>query len=328
MQTLLQVVFQSPCLDRAQRLASLYPVFADKDTARFRCKSGHKQVFCLLGFADSFNLRNCSSQPYMLLLKLILFAVATALAACTSVPEDFAGQAALLHMQREVMPGAPFQHVLYRYPGQAGKTLHVYLDGDGVPWIAGRPADDPTPRSTLVLKLMALDKAPAVYLGRPCYHGVDSLGACSSRFWLDERYSEAVVASLAAVIKQLLAEGAYQNLALFGHSGGGVLAVLLAARLPQTVAVVTVAANLDLEAWSAYTETHALDGSLNPASLPPLPGLIRQRHYAGAKDKVAPPALMSTAAAHLGAELIVLDDYDHVCCWEQLWPQVLAALDE
>ncbi len=253
---------------------------------------------------------------------------ALALAACSSVPEDFARQAAQLHMQRDVMPGAPFQHVVFRNQNQNGNTLHVYLDGDGVPWIAGRPADDPTPRNPLVLKLMAQDKAPAVYLGRPCYHGFSSQSDCSSRFWLEARYSEAVVASLCAVIKQLLAQGAYQNVALFGHSGGGVLAVLLAARLPQTVAVVTVAANLDLVAWSAYTETHALTGSLNPASLPPLADFIRQRHYAGAKDKIAPPALMAPAAAHLGAELIILDGYGHVCCWEQVWPQVLEEVAE
>jgi pimeloyl-ACP methyl ester carboxylesterase len=264
----------------------------------------------------------------MFYFKLVLIMSVLALATCSSVPEEFARQAALLNMQRDVVTGSPFQHVVYRNQGPAGKTLHVYLDGDGLPWIAGRPADDPTPRNLLVLKLMALDKAPAVYLGRPCYHGVTSQGECSSRFWLDERYSEAVVASLCAVIKQLLAQGAYQHVALFGHSGGGVLAVLLAARLPQTVAVVTVAANLNLEAWSAYTETNALTGSLNPASLPPLAGLIQQRHYAGAKDKIAPPALMATAAAHMGAELIILDAYDHVCCWEQVWPQVLADLEK
>jgi len=250
------------------------------------------------------------------------------LAACSSVPEDFAQKAVLLDMQRDVMTGLRFQHVVYRQRGQAAKTLHIYLDGDGMPWIAGRPADDPTPRNPLVLNLMARDKAPAVYLGRPCYHGVTASGDCSSRFWLQDRYSEEVVASLAAAIQQLLDQGGYEKVALFGHSGGGALAVLLAVRLAQTVVVVTIAANLDLEAWAAYTESSDFTGSLNPAALPPLSPHIRQRHYAGAKDKVVPPILMAKAAAHLGSELLVLEDYDHVCCWEQLWPKVLDDLIE
>ena len=35
----------------------------------------------------------------------------------------------------------------------------------------------------------------------------------------------------------------------FGYSGGGALAVLLALRFPQSVAVITVAANLDIDGW-------------------------------------------------------------------------------
>lgn len=250
------------------------------------------------------------------------------LAGCTSLAEEFARKAAALNMTREVITGSRFQHAAYIKAGYKSKTLHIYLDGDGTPWIAGRPSDDPTPRKPLVLNLMALDEAPAAYVGRPCYHGVKSIGECSSRFWLKDRYSEDVVASLAAVIKQLLVQGGYEKVSLFGHSGGGTLAVLLAPRFPQTASVITVAANLDLDAWAAYTEPNDLSGSLNPASLPPLSTSVRQRHYAGGKDDAVPPALMVKAAEHLGSKLIVLDDYDHVCCWEQIWSQVLDDLTE
>jgi len=259
----------------------------------------------------------------------IIYALVLFLAGCTTLAEEFASKAAELKMQRAVLTGPRFQHVVYIKTGYSSKTLHIYLDGDGNPWIAGRPSDDPTPRNPLVLNLMALDVAPAVYVGRPCYHGGESIGECSSRFWLKERYSEEVVASLAAVIEQLLEQGGYQKVSLFGHSGGGVLAVLLASRLPQTVSVVTVAANLDLDAWAtAYGVDNELSGSLNPADLPPLSPLIHQRHYAGGKDEVVPPALMAKAALHLGAELIVIDNYDHVCCWERIWQNVLDELAE
>jgi pimeloyl-ACP methyl ester carboxylesterase len=250
------------------------------------------------------------------------------IAGCTSAAEEFASKAAILNMKREVVTGVRFQHVIYIKNGPLSKTLHIYLDGDGIPWIAGRPSDDPTPRNPMVLWLMALDRAPAVYVGRPCYHGVKTVVACSSRFLLKDRYSEEVVASLSTVVKKLLEQGSYEKVAWFGHSGGGALAVLLASRFPQTTSVVTVAANLDLDTWAVYTRPNDLSGSLNPASLPPLSQLVRQRHYAGGKDSVVPPALMAKAALHLGSELIVFDDYDHVCCWELIWPTVLDELAE
>ena len=260
--------------------------------------------------------------------KLITFIAFAFLAGCTSLAEDFSNKAEALKMKRNIVTGMRFQHAIYSKPGYPSKTLHVYLDGDGTPWAAGRPSDDPTPRNTLVLRLMALDKAPAVYVGRPCYHGVTAIGGCSSRFWLEDRYSEDVVTSLAAVINNLLDQGSYQKIAWFGHSGGGTLAVLLASRFQQTVSVVSVAANLDLEAWAAYTWHIDLSGSLNPAHLPTLPRSVFQRHYAGSEDKIVPPPLMAKTAAQLGSELIVIKGYNHVCCWEQLWPAVLDELSE
>lgn len=259
---------------------------------------------------------------------VLIFAGLVYLTGCSSLAEEFARKAAGLGLKREVVTGARFQHVLYHTTGSLSKTLHVYLDGDGIPWIAGRPTDDPTPRNPMLLELMVLDGAPAVYLGRPCYLGTNETDACSSRFWLKDRYSEDVVVSLSAVVRELLQQGGYERIAWFGHSGGGALAVLLAARFSQTRSVVTIAANLDLEAWSAYAGRHDLSGSLNPASLPPLPRSVRQRHYGGGKDRVVPPALMAKAAAHLGSELIVIEEYDHGCCWRRIWPDVLDELAE
>jgi pimeloyl-ACP methyl ester carboxylesterase len=250
------------------------------------------------------------------------------LSGCSTLAEEFAKHAAELKLKREIFKGVLFQHVIYSRLNRAAKTLHVYLDGDGTPWIAGRPSDDPTPRNPVVLNLMSLDKAPSAYVGRPCYHGFMSNDACSSRYWLNDRYSEAVVTSLSSVIKQLLRRGGFEKVAWFGHSGGGTLAMLLASRFSQTRSVVTVAANLDLDAWAVYTGHNDLSGSLNPVSLPPLPQQVLQRHYAGAKDRVVPPDFMAQAARILGSELIVISNYDHVCCWEQIWPNILNELED
>jgi pimeloyl-ACP methyl ester carboxylesterase len=141
--------------------------------------------------------------------------------------------------------------------------------------------------------------------------------------WNSGRYSEEVVASLARVVRRLMEDGHRSKIAWFGYSGGGTLAVLLAPRFRETDAVVTIAANLDTAAWAAYAWGGDLSGSLNPATLAPLPSHVRQRHYAGGADRIVPPRLTASAASRLGADLIVVDDYDHVCCWEALWPGII-----
>jgi pimeloyl-ACP methyl ester carboxylesterase len=120
----------------------------------------------------------------------------------------------------------------------------------------------------------------------------------------------------------------YERVAWFGHSGGGTTAVLLAERFPETVTLITIAASLDTAAWVAYARHEDLSGSLNPASSPPLSPQIQQRHYAGGKDRIVPPALTATVASRLGAPLRIIDNYDHVCCWEQLWPRILDELSD
>ncbi len=184
----------------------------------------------------------------------------------------------------------------------------------------------PIPQDALGLRLLAMDPAPAVYVGRPCYHGAATVEPCHSRLWTTHRYSEEVVLSLAAVVRQLMSDHGAEEVAWFGYSGGGTLAVLLARHFETSVSVVTVAAILDTGAWAAYLWGGDLPGSLNPASGAPLASRIRQRHYAGAEDDVVPVELSARAAKHLGADLIVVDGYDHVCCWERLWPAILREL--
>lgn len=242
---------------------------------------------------------------------------------CGAPALNFDEQAENLAYERRVIVGTQFKHVIYAKAGSPEERLHVYLGGDGTPWLAGRPAIDPTPRNPLLLRLLAMDPAPAIYLGRPCYHGHAGDRPCAPWLWTTGRYSEEVVASLARVVRRLVQDGRHSKIAWFGYSGGGTLAVLLAPRFRETDAVVTIAANLDTAAWAAYAWGGDLSGSLNPATLAPLPAHIWQRHYAGGADRIVPPRLTAPAASRLGAELVVVEDYDHACCWEQLWPGII-----
>lgn len=251
---------------------------------------------------------------------------ATGLAGCAAPAERFTTTAGAMGLERQIVTGAAFRHVLYwKNRDAAGAVLHVYIDGDGTPDIRGYPAADPTPRNPLMLRLLGLDPGPAVLIGRPCYYGLAEDAGCRPELWMDARYSEAIVASLAAAVNNILAQGPYRQVAWFGHSGGGTLAMLAAARVPQTAAVITVAANLDIDAWADWRGARHLAGSLNPARQPPLPPAVLQRHYAGGRDEVVPPQV-TQRGLDSGATLTIVPDYDHRCCWEVFWPGMLAEL--
>jgi pimeloyl-ACP methyl ester carboxylesterase len=244
---------------------------------------------------------------------------------CGSASDRFLALTVERSLRVEAVAGSGFQHLILSRQRAAGRTLHVYLDGDGSPWIGGYPASDPTPGDPVVLDLLALDPGPAVYLGRPCYHGLDAHPPCASALWTSARYSETVVASMAAAAGRVMTARGAERIVWIGYSGGGVLAMLLAPRVPETAGVITLAANLDIDAWADRQRTSRLSESLNPARQPPLPARIAQRHYAGGRDAIVPVEVTRRGAR--GGELVVIPGYDHRCCWTELWPTVLAELE-
>jgi pimeloyl-ACP methyl ester carboxylesterase len=147
--------------------------------------------------------------------------------------------------------------------------------------------------------------------------------------WTHERYGEAVVSSMTAALRRALGPDKYRKLTLIGYSGGGVLAMLIAARLERVRRVVTVAANLDIDAWAEHHGYSRLRGSHNPATHPPLPSSIRQIHLVGGRDDRVPPCLSRPVSERqLNARFLVFPESDHRCCWERDWPSILAWLDK
>lgn len=206
--------------------------------------------------------------------------------------------------------------------------LHVYLEGDGQPWLRGRwPATNPSSRQMMALQLMLLDSNPSLYLNRPCYGHRQMPRNCLSTLWTDGRYSAQVVATMATALEELGQKYPGKRLVLIGHSGGGTLAMLLAQELENVAAVVTLAANLDHRAW---TDTHGylpLVRSLNPAQQPPLPTGILRWHLAGGKDLQVPARITEEVAGRdPAARFILHPDFDHTCCWQRIWPELLRTL--
>lgn len=212
--------------------------------------------------------------------------------------------------------------------GDASKILHVYLEGDGSPWrYRTMIMADPTPRYPLMLRLMALDQLPSVYIGRPCYNGTSADPGCDNRLWTSGRYSSQVVNSMAAAIEVLITRHGPEEIRLFGHSGGGALALLLAEQIPQVTQIVTIAGNLDIDAWTSHHGYTPLYSSLNPAKQPELRPQVKQWHFVGGRDNVVPAQIIRPFIVNQSAASgFLYEGYDHGCCWANLWPTVLRAL--
>lgn len=261
------------------------------------------------------------------LFALIVLSPSHFLLSCATPAENFNSRAAALGLVAQETAGSPFRHRLFindqalHMPRIA--ELHVYLDGDGTPWINdSRAAEDPTARNPLILELMKTDSAPALLLGRPCYYGIKPLPECNSKLWTSQRYSEAVLNSMTAALKHWLTEHKVDHLVLIGFSGGGSLAALMAPAFDNITSLVTIAANLDIEAWSTHHQSLKPSASLNPIDAPPLPATIRQYHLAGLEDDNVPANIIrSYSDKQQNALYLSYPKFDHACCWQLIWPQ-------
>ena len=206
-----------------------------------------------------------------------------------------------------------------------GELLHVYLGGDGRPWLKGRyPARDPSVRHPLVLDLMRLDPGPAVYLGRPCYHGLAAQAYCRPLLWTMQRYSEPIIDAMRDALRQLVARWQPRAVLLVGYSGGGVLALAIAEQMTLPVYVVTLGSNLDVRAWTDYHGYLPLAGSRDPARAPARYASLPQLHLQGARDAAVPPATTVRYTAALPNSAVrVLQEADHRCCWSAPWQRLL-----
>ena len=252
--------------------------------------------------------------------------MAAALAACATPAEHFERRGAGLGFASMSLQGNGFQHLAYvAGMREDSETLHVYVEHDGTPWTnSTHVADDPTPRTPFALELMAQDSGPRLLLGRPCYHEPTNVSSCSPLMWTHRRYSPEVVASMVAALRGFLSAHPFRRVVLIGYSGGGTIAWLMAAHVPETIAVVTVAANLDTDEWTRIHGYSALKGSLNPALLPALPPTIVQMHYVGSADPNVPPSIVrSFARGHRGARVVEVAGFAHECCWIERWPRLL-----
>lgn len=181
-----------------------------------------------------------------------------------------------------------------------GDNLVVYIQGDGRPYLSRTTVSpNPTPDFPVALALAVQDPAPNIlYLGRPCQftgpEQPESWRECAPKDWTLARYGPRMAAAMNSALDQALRRFGARRLHLVGHSGGGAMAALLAASRNDVASLITVAANLDPQAWTRHHGVTPLTGSLNPVDAAPALRSIPQIHFRGEQDAIVPPA--TTAA--------------------------------
>jgi pimeloyl-ACP methyl ester carboxylesterase len=245
------------------------------------------------------------------------------LAGCATNAARIDELAATLGMSRSVVEAGGFRSLVYvrGVPAPLDLPLTIFIEGDGIPWVGGRePSLDPTTGDPLALKLLAQTPPPAAYVTRPCYNDLSG-PRCTPERWTMERYSDEIVSSMTEVVRQAAEQATARRVVLVGYSGGGVLAVLIAERLDNVAAVVTVGANLDVESWSEHHGYLPLTGSLNPAASTAV-HRWPETHLYGAHDENVPPATADAYFKRFPNAQRRIEANDHVCCWVEQWPEL------
>jgi len=212
------------------------------------------------------------------------------------------------------------------------KDLMVYIEGDGNAWNSKhRLSENPTPKNPLALKLAAKDTTGSIlYIARPCMYLEQKLMQdCPARFWSSHRYSEEVISSINQVINWATGISTTKSLTLIGYSGGGSVAALSAARREDVSSFVTIAGNLDHKFWADLHDMSPLVGSLDPVEYINNLSMIEQTHFVGAKDKIVPETVIESYLSKMPLKnkinIHVIKDFNHSCCWEKVWPDLLNA---
>ncbi|MDD3313864.1 dienelactone hydrolase family protein [Pseudodesulfovibrio sp.] len=259
--------------------------------------------------------------------RFLLIFVLVALAGCAS-RSAVLGRASEAGLAEATFAGTYFD--LREYVRGNGPVVHIYIEGDGKAWRNRRtPSSDPTPDDPVALELALTDLHPAVaYLARPCqYVAGEQRRNCCFPLWTSARFAEPVVADMNLAIDDIKARTHAGRVALIGYSGGGAIALLVAARRNDVDIVVTVAGNLDHAFWTRLHGVSPLRDSLNPRDYAPALQSIRQVHIVSEDDAIVPGSVVQS---YLGAmpdkgdvRVIAIKGVSHGGDWAAVVPGLL-----
>lgn len=230
---------------------------------------------------------------------------------------------------KEYVKAGGFTLMTYQKFNGSSDKISIYIEGDGRAWeTKHKLSDDPTPSNPVALRLAAVDPADNVaYIARPGQYSPSGFPDCDSKYWSEFRFAPEVVESMDRIIDDLKERAGAKHVALVGYSGGGAIAVLVAARRSDVIAIRTVAGNLDINAFCAYHHVSQLDGSMNPLDVAQKVAPIPQRHFVGSVDKVIPFAIAESFVRIEGDKnyerITVVDGVSHNDGWNKHWRELL-----
>ena len=211
-----------------------------------------------------------------------------------------------------------------------GEDLNIYLEGDGLAWVSRtEPSRDPTPDNPIGLRLAALDNAPnVIWIARPCqYTNIVENPFCKQYYWTIGRLSPEIVASVDLAITAAKKKAKATKIHLIGYSGGGGLAILIAALRNDVSTIRTVAGNIDHEAFTSFHRVTPMSQSLDPATVAGSINTIPQWHFYGEDDKVVPKLIGESYLRKAGfkscSQIQVISGVTHERGWESRWSRLL-----
>jgi pimeloyl-ACP methyl ester carboxylesterase len=254
-----------------------------------------------------------------------------ALSACAALDPDAHANALAepAHLHRQLVDAGPFVLTAFSRISQPRKPLRVYIEGDGAAWLSRtEPALDPTPHQAMGLALAAKDPAPnVVYLARPCQFTPMAMNArCTIDYWTGKRFAADVIESMNTAVSRFAALTPGQPVELVGYSGGGAVAVLIAARRTDVDSIRTVAGNLDDEFVNRLHDVSPMPESEDAIDFAHRVASIAQVHFSGAMDVVVPPSVAERFVDATGtrcAQALTVPGLAHDSDWSQRWPALL-----
>ena len=219
----------------------------------------------------------------------------------------------------------PFTLAMYYREG-AATEFTVYIEGDGFAYVTPTTlSSNPTPTTPTALILAVSDPTDGViYLGRPCqYIDIKKDRYCSDKYWSTHRFADEVISSFDQALNYIRTSISDAKFHLVGYSGGGAVAVILAARRTDVESVRTVAGYLDHVALNRAVGVAPLTGSLDPIAIAPALRDLPQVHYFGLNDRVIPAWVSANFVAAIGspncARSAIVNGADHVSGWAAFW---------
>ncbi len=198
----------------------------------------------------------------------------------------------------------------------------IYIEGDGHAFNSrGKTTHDPTPQQTTLRDIAFNDPSPnVIYLARPCQYLMSDV--CSPRHWSSARFAPEVMNATAEAIQDIAGQ---HPVILIGYSGGAQIAGLVAVNKPwiKTKKLITIAGNLDHQAWTEYHHLPSLNESMSLSDYKSNYLRIPQIHYTGAQDNNIPPALtLAFVGPKHQQSIIIVEGAGHSSGFQTIAPQI------